>query len=414
MIWQSVKNKDNSEIAMRRIGIFGGSFDPIHYGHLHLAEEARCTEKLDQVLFMPAWVSPFKQESLPADQEDRLHMVRMAVSANAAFSVSDMEIRQGVVSYTADTLRRCQEMMGEETRLYFITGTDAFLNIETWDRSEELLRNYSFIVGSRPGYRQDDLDQVIRRVRELYGTDVRKMEIPQLDISSSGIRQRIRDGKPVRYLLPDSLIDYIHKKGLYAQSAAEQVPEASEIPMRAIDKAIDEVIRGRLKPSRLAHTYGVADEAVKLALRFCGNACKARTCALFHDVFREVGNLTHGPAAAEYMKREFNIDDEDMLSAVRFHTTGRRGMSLLEKIIFLADAIEPNRSYPGVDGIRLAAKCDLDKACLLSLEHTIRYLAQGGQEIDPQTKEAAADLREKTGGEGRFDEGKESPWTTGK
>ena len=183
---------------MRRIGIFGGSFDPIHNGHLHLAEEARCMAKLDQVLFIPTWISPFKQDSDPASCQQRLDMVRIATSSNPSFAVSDMEIRREAVSYTADTLKRCREMMGEDTRLYFITGTDTFLTIEKWYHAEEILTQYSFIIGSRPGYREEDLIDVIERVRERYGTDVLKIEIPRLEISSSDIRDSIRIGKSVR------------------------------------------------------------------------------------------------------------------------------------------------------------------------------------------------------------------------
>lgn len=387
---------------MKRIGIFGGSFDPIHYGHLHLAEEARCMAGLDRVLFIPTWVSPFKQESMPASSEERLEMVRIAISSNPGFAVSDMEILRKKVSYTVDTMRRCRKMMGEDTRLYFITGTDAFLGIESWYCSEELLKNYSFVIGSRPGYREEDLDQVIARVERTYGADVRKIEIPQMDISSSRIREKIREGTSVRYLLPDALIHYIERKGLYL-NREETKPSAGPQPLdyEDIDRRIDEVIRGRLKRSRLTHTYGVVQEAQRLANRYGGDPRKARTCALFHDTFREVGNLAHGPAAAEYMKDVFGIEDEDMLNAVRFHTTGRKGMSLLEKIIFLADAIEPNRSYPGVNDLRAMSEQNLDKACLMSLQRTIEYVRSQGQDLDPRTLEAAEDLIEKTGGASR-------------
>ena len=292
--------------------------------------------------------------------------------------------------------------MGEDTRLYFITGTDAFLGIESWYCSEELLKNYSFVIGSRPGYREEDLDQVIARVERTYGADVRKIEIPQMDISSSRIREKIREGTSVRYLLPDALIHYIERKGLYL-NREETKPSAGPQPLdyEDIDRRIDEVIRGRLKQSRLTHTYGVVQEAQRLANRYGGDPRKARTCALFHDTFREVGNLAHGPAAAEYMKDVFGIEDEDMLNAVRFHTTGRKGMSLLEKIIFLADAIEPNRSYPGVNDLRAMSEQNLDKACLMSLQRTIEYVRSQGQDLDPRTLEAAEDLIEKTGGVSR-------------
>ncbi|MBQ2271613.1 MAG: nicotinate-nucleotide adenylyltransferase [Firmicutes bacterium] len=379
---------------MRRIGIFGGSFDPIHNGHLHLAEEARCMAKLDQVLFIPTWISPFKQDSDPASCQQRLDMVRIATSSNPSFAVSDMEIRREAVSYTADTLKRCREMMGEDTRLYFITGTDTFLTIEKWYHAEEILTQYSFIIGSRPGYREEDLIDVIERVRERYGTDVLKIEIPRLEISSSDIRDSIRIGKSVRYLLPDPLLHYIERHRLYLDPAAvASLPGEEELPYDQIDHDIDEVIRGRLKATRLAHTYGVVETAVGMAEKFGADPRKARTCALFHDAFREVGNLAHGAVAADYMEEEFSIIDEDMLNAVRFHTTGRKGMTVLEKILFLADAIEPNRNYPGVDDLRAMAEYDLDKACLMSLTRTIEYVKSQGQELDPRTQEAAEDLR---------------------
>ena len=379
---------------MRRIGIFGGSFDPIHNGHLHLAEEARCMAKLDQVLFIPTWISPFKQDSDPASCQQRLDMVRIATSSNPSFAVSDMEIRREAVSYTADTLKRCREMMGEDTRLYFITGTDTFLTIEKWYHAEEILTQYSFIIGSRPGYREEDLIDVIERVRERYGTDVLKIEIPRLEISSSDIRDSIRIGKSVRYLLPDPLLHYIERHRLYLDPAAvASLPGEEELPYDQIDHDIDEMIRGRLKATRLAHTYGVVETAVGMAEKFGADPRKARTCALFHDAFREVGNLAHGAVAADYMEAEFSITDEDMLNAVRFHTTGRKGMTVLEKILFLADAIEPNRNYPGVDDLRAMAEYDLDKACLMSLTRTIEYVKSQGQELDPRTQEAAEDLR---------------------
>ncbi|MBQ6684695.1 MAG: nicotinate-nucleotide adenylyltransferase [Firmicutes bacterium] len=379
---------------MRRIGIFGGSFDPIHNGHLHLAEEARCMAKLDQVLFIPTWISPFKQDSDPASCHQRLEMVRIAISSNPSFAVSDMEIQREEVSYTADTLQRCSKMMGKDTRLYFITGTDTFLSIEKWYHAEELLTQYSFIIGSRPGYREEDLDQVIQRVTTQYGTDVIKIEIPRLEISSSDIRNSIRTGKSVRYLIPDPLLHYIERHRLYLETGSTFSQNASEdLPFDEIDHDIDEVIRGRLKATRLTHTYGVVETAVTMAKRFGADPRKARTCALFHDAFREVGNLAHGAVAADYMEEEFSIEDEDMLNAVRFHTTGRKGMTLLEKILFLADAIEPNRKYPGVDDLRIMAEYDLDKACLMSLTRTIEYVRSQGQDLDPRTLEAAEDLK---------------------
>lgn len=181
-------------------------------------------------------------------------------------------------------------------------------------------------------------------------------------------------------------------------------------------KKIIEYIEQNLKPHRLEHTYSVAAEAVKLAEKYGENADKAELAALFHDMFRstpvqvldmyvrQLGlpkriidnpNLSHGKIAAAVMKKDYGIDDEDMINAVAYHTTGRAGMSKLEKIIFLADAIEPGRNYPTVEETRSIAYEDLDRACISSLERTVEYIREIGEYLDPDTLNALCDLKEK-------------------
>lgn len=173
--------------------------------------------------------------------------------------------------------------------------------------------------------------------------------------------------------------------------------------------SIEKYIKTKYQAKRRNHTYGVRDTAVALAKRYGADPEKARVAALYHDMVRRVpddviddyienhgldpkykgnANLAHGPIAAIKMKEEYGIDDEDILNAVRYHTTGRAGMSTLEKVIFLADAIEPNRSYPGVQALRETSRQDLDKACLLCLEHTVQYVKSKGEKLDDQSLEA--------------------------
>ena len=179
---------------------------------------------------------------------------------------------------------------------------------------------------------------------------------------------------------------------------------------------ITSFIEGNLKEKRLKHTYSVAEEAVRLAEMYGEDVKKAELAALFHDMFRSMPtsvlnmyiehlglsrklrddpNLSHGKIAAAVMKKDYKIDDEDMLNAVAYHTKGRRGMSGLEKIIFLADAIEPGRSYPSVEETRRLAEFDLDRACVSSLDRTIEYVKSQGKYLDPDTIEARDDLKEK-------------------
>lgn len=180
---------------------------------------------------------------------------------------------------------------------------------------------------------------------------------------------------------------------------------------------ITRYIENNLNERRLKHTYSVVNEAKKLAEHYGEDAEKAEIAALFHDMYRstpvsvlnmyvrQLGlqnnildnpNLSHGKIAAVIMKRDYGIVDKDILNAVSYHTTGRAGMSKLEKIIFLADAIEPGRNYPTVEEIRKLAYIDLNKACISSLERTVEYIKGIGEYLDPDTINAINDLKEKT------------------
>ena len=141
---------------MKRIGILGGTFDPVHYGHIALAEDAVREANLDEVVMIPARIQPFKQDREYASGEDRFNMLALAAGKNDHVTVSRYELEQEGVSYTYLTLRHMQEFYGEDTRLFFITGTDSFLKIDTWRNAPELLTKYSYIIGTRPGYRQDE------------------------------------------------------------------------------------------------------------------------------------------------------------------------------------------------------------------------------------------------------------------
>ncbi len=200
---------------MIKIGIFGGSFDPVHYGHLLLAEQARCMLQLNRVIFVPAKISPFKLNTVPTRGEDRYHMLRKAIAHNPYFFVSDYELKKDTVSYTIETLRFLKKEWGEEAELYFITGTDAFLSIMDWACAEELLTEFSFLVGNRPGYQQEALDHILAEVRRRYKTKVERVEMPQVDISSTDIKERFCQGRSVKYLLPDAVAEYALLHQLY-------------------------------------------------------------------------------------------------------------------------------------------------------------------------------------------------------
>lgn len=199
---------------MKRIGIFGGSFDPIHVAHISLAEDALRIGNLDKVILVPARLQPFKLDRKVTPAEDRLNMVKLAAADHEGFEVSDFEINSEEVSYSYLTMREMQSRY-PDAKLYFITGTDAFLQIEKWYNADEMLTKYSYLIGTRPGYREEELEEVMNRVRDNFGTEVTNIMNTQIDVSSTEIRDRIAEGQEIGELIPEAVAEYIHDKGLY-------------------------------------------------------------------------------------------------------------------------------------------------------------------------------------------------------
>lgn len=196
-----------------RLGIMGGTFDPIHYGHLVTAEQAREALALDLVLFMPAGSPAFKQDREVTSPEDRYAMTVLATAANPSFYASRFEIDRPGVTYTVDTLKALRSAYPENVHLYFITGADAIIDIVTWHDAAEIASLATLIAATRPGY---DIRQAQARIAASgIDFDVRYIQIPALAISSTNIRDRVRLGKSVRYLTSESVMGYINKNRLY-------------------------------------------------------------------------------------------------------------------------------------------------------------------------------------------------------
>ncbi len=200
---------------MKKIGIMGGSFDPCHRGHINLALDAARQANLTKVILMPARVQPFKIDTKTAGNNHRLNMLKAAVENIAELEVSDWEMRQEELSYTYLTMREAKRQAGDETQVFFISGTDSFLEISRWKNSEELISENRFIVGVRPGYREDELEAEIKRLSELYGTEIIKIDNRRFHISSTEIRERLRDGKDISDLVTPGVERYIKENGLY-------------------------------------------------------------------------------------------------------------------------------------------------------------------------------------------------------
>ena len=195
----------------RNIGIMGGTFDPIHYGHLAIAETARHQLDLEQVIFVPTARPPHKRRQTENDGERRAFMTGLAIAGNPRFALSRIELERGGYSYSVDTVAAFREQLGPEARLWFITGADMILSVQTWVRAEELRQLCYFAAAPRPGF---DLG-LLKRLPAAWQERIQVLEAPLLDISGSLIRQRVAQGRPIRYLLPENVENYILRQGLY-------------------------------------------------------------------------------------------------------------------------------------------------------------------------------------------------------
>lgn len=201
---------------MKKIGIFGGTFDPIHFGHIDLAKQALLECNLDHLIVIPAKIQPFKVGQAVVDAAHRLKMASLAFEDEEKISVSDLEIKMDDISYTIHTLTEIKKQY-PNAYIAFIIGTDAFLKVEKWRAASEILTDYSFIVGTRPGYKAEELSACIVKYTEVYNTDIRTIDNRQWSISSTQIKERIRAGKSCKNLIPDAVERYIAVNGLYRE-----------------------------------------------------------------------------------------------------------------------------------------------------------------------------------------------------
>ena len=213
----------------QRLGLFGGTFNPIHYGHLRSAEEVAEALDLGQVWFIPAALPPHKSSSYVTSFETRLAMTRLAVGRQSRLAVSDVEGRRPGKSYTIDTLHHFREEFGPQRELYFILGMDSMLEIATWKDYRELFTLSHYVVLDRPGYDQDRLEEILRRqvhpdfqslpagegFQHPSGFRVLVQDTTLLEISGTRIRNLVREGRSIRYLLPERVRRFILKNNLY-------------------------------------------------------------------------------------------------------------------------------------------------------------------------------------------------------
>ncbi|MCL2355816.1 MAG: nicotinate-nucleotide adenylyltransferase [Defluviitaleaceae bacterium] len=387
-----------------KLAVMGGTFDPIHNGHIAVANAVLKEFSPRRVLFMPGGHPPHKPPV--TDGEHRFNMALAAVCENPAFDVSRLEIDRKGRSYTVDTISELRKICPVGAEIYFIIGADALMEILTWEGAERLLSMCEMIAVHRPGYKLDE--QFIKNLRENYGAKIHIFEGPLLEISGTEIRNNFSHGQGG--IVPRCVEDYARSHGLYGTEA------------NPFEKAKAQ-LKSRLSPRRFHHTLGTVIEAEKLAAHYGADVNKARWAALLHDCAKEYSSakkralcelwgipldpifesridLTHSLLGAESARRDYLVTDPEILQAIARHTTGGANMTLLDKIILLADFIEPHRDhYPPLLEMRRHAYKNLNKALRIGMKSTVNDLLERGNAVHPATRAALKELKQtETGG----------------
>ncbi|MCL2364041.1 MAG: nicotinate-nucleotide adenylyltransferase [Defluviitaleaceae bacterium] len=385
------------------LAVMGGTFDPIHYGHITVAEAVLASFAPQRVLFMPCGQPPHKNNADISAAEHRYQMTLLATCDHPFFDVSRMEIDREGASYTIDTARKLKSSCAPDAKLYFIIGADALAQLLTWKNAEELLETVHFIAVPRPGYTKKDMNATIAAINKRCNERIFLLDMKKIDISSTKVRRHFAQGKSVRTLVPRPVEDYAHAHNLYRGSFSFDAVKTS--------------LQKRLSTKRFVHTLGVIKEAEQLARFYGADVEKARWAALLHDCAKEYStdkkralcakwgidlnsthfaqvDLTHGPMGAESAKRDFYVTDPEILQAIRYHSTGHGHMTLLDKIVMLADFIEPYRDdYPPLAQMRKHAYTHMDKALLVGIKYTIKEETQANHPVHPDGYNALAALK---------------------
>ncbi|MBO4384670.1 MAG: nicotinate-nucleotide adenylyltransferase [Clostridia bacterium] len=374
-----------------RIGIFGGTFNPVHLGHIWTARHVREELSLDKLFMVVAADPPHKPDPARLAANIRFRMLEGALEHENGISASDVEIKREGKSYTVDTVDFFKrQIRGAE--IYLIVGADMLESFPNWRDPEGILRTAKILAVGRPGH-EPELCSLADGIMSRFGGEVTVSSFRGPDISSTEVRRRMFEAEPVDTLVAMNTEHFLYENALY-------MPDDIVL----IRNSIGEVIRKK----RLRHTMLTCCEAVKLAKRYGADMKKARLAALLHDCIKlpnkelldycerngifitaeEEQNpyLIHSRLGAVLAMEKYGVTDPEVLSAISCHTIGRVGMSLMDKIIYVADKIEPSRDFDGVDDIRDVAYSDINRAMLLVMRHSADYTKRSGRAVNPSTQ----------------------------
>lgn len=370
-----------------KIGVFGGTFNPPHNGHVRLAKAAADELKLDKLLVIPSCIPPHKIAAKLADGQERLEMCRLAFGCDPRFEVSPMELERGSRSYTVETLRELKALY-PDSELYFIVGSDMLESFDKWYLWQEILSLSVLCAASRDEGYSPDLSRFGKLAER-----IKIITLDPLEVSSTQIRNSA--GEVSSELLDPKVAAYIREHGLYDDGL----------------NRYRELLRGKLNPRRLFHSECVSECAGVLAERYGASVEKARLAGLLHDVMKNAPaneqlalmpditplellntKVWHQISGEAFLRQNGIVTDEEILGAVRWHTTGKAGMTLLEKIIYVADFISADRDYKDVEVVRRLAYISLEHAILYTSRYTVNKMVSQDLLLHPATVECYNDM----------------------
>jgi nicotinate-nucleotide adenylyltransferase len=395
------------------VGIFGGSFDPFHSGHLTLIRSALSAGRLDHLVVIPAGSPPHKDSTRMTPAAHRYFMTAAALAGEPGVSVSDAEMSREGPTYTIDTLRSLRGRFGPDATLYLVVGADIVFDIRSWRFPDQVFAESVLYLAMRPGFRRADVEARADELRVQFGARIEVFDADTPDVSATALREALRTGGDLRDRLPAPVLSYIRKHALYPDAnPLDAVPDETMDRLAGFERRLFTA----LGPSRLRHSLCCMTETVRLGLQNGVDPAKAALAGLLHDCAKSLPpeaeqeyarrmsppldemtldshELLHAPLCARIAEETFGISDPEILHAIRYHTTGCPGMNTLDKVLFLADKIEPTRSFPSVEDLRAAAD-DLDGAVLALLKFTEDYLRDKEKHLHPDSTAARRWLEE--------------------
>ncbi len=366
-----------------KIAVYGGSFNPPHLGHEQAVRSVLNCLHPDQLLIMPARVAPHKEMSPDTPpEEERVALCRLAFGGMVGVEISELEMHRTGKSYTSDTIRQLKQLYpGDE--ILFVMGTDMILSLETWHEPEYILANAQLAVLLRGDPEDEKVRGHIAMLEQKYGVTIQLLNAPVLPAASTDIRAALKRGEGNELLSPAVYARIIQNRDYGARANLEWLRE------QAIQW---------LNPRRVPHVMGCAGEAVRLAKRWGADPVEAETTGILHDITKKctvqeqlllcdkygmiidmsvpgIDKTLHQATGAAVAYGQYGVSEE-VRDAIRWHTTGKPDMTLLEKIIYLADYIEPTRNFDGVEPLRKLCYEDIDAAMELGLKMTIEDLQE--------------------------------------